>query len=81
MCYKSQLELMQMEGAGRLKALGRSSPIFDNPIDQVIPASIHSIAEEEGEKAGMPMAEPFHVRGLGILENIKDMIGGLPVIE
>jgi len=81
LCYKSQLELMQMEGAGRLKALGKSSPLFDSPLDEVIPASIRAIAEEDGEKAGMPMAEPFHVRGLGILENIKDLIGGLPVIE
>jgi LmbE family N-acetylglucosaminyl deacetylase len=81
LCYKSQLEMMQMEGAARLKALGKSSPIFDSPIADVMPASIAAIAEEDGEKAGMPMAEAFHVRGLGILENIKDMIGGLPVIE
>jgi hypothetical protein len=27
----------------------------------------------------VPMAELFHVRGLGILENIKDLIGGLTV--
>ncbi len=81
LCYRSQLELMQMEGAARLKVLGKSSPLFDSPLDDVIPASIRAIAEEDGKKAGMPMAEPFHVRGLGILENIKDMIGGLPVIE
>ncbi|MBI5117265.1 PIG-L family deacetylase [Candidatus Poribacteria bacterium] len=79
LCYKSQIELMQMEGAARLKVLGKSSPIFDNPLDQAIPASVTQIAEEEGQKAGLPMAEAFHVRGLGILENIKDLIGGLSV--
>lgn len=81
LCYESQLELMQMEGKARLEALGKSSPIFDGAIADVIPASMRAIAEEDGEKAGMPMAEAFHVRGLGILENIKDLIGGLPVIE
>jgi len=79
LCYSSQLDLMRMEGAARLKVLGKSSPIFDMPIDEVIPASIRAVAEEEGEKGGMPMAEAFHVRGLGILENIKDLIGGLSV--
>ena len=79
LCYKSQLELMQMDGKGRLKVLGKSSPIFDNPLDQVIPASIREIAEQEGRKANLPMAEAFHVRGLGILENIRDLIGGLDV--
>jgi LmbE family N-acetylglucosaminyl deacetylase len=79
LCYKSQIELMQMEGAARLKALGKSSPIFDNPLEEVIPVSVRQIAEEEGQKAGLPMAEAFHVRGLGILENIKDLIGGLSV--
>jgi LmbE family N-acetylglucosaminyl deacetylase len=79
LCYKSQLELMQMEGAARLQVLGKSSPIFDNPLDKIIPASIRQIAEEEGEKANLPMAEAFHVRGLGILDNIKDLIGGLDV--
>jgi LmbE family N-acetylglucosaminyl deacetylase len=79
LCYKSQLELMRMEGAARLKVLGKSSPIFDNPLDEVIPASIRQVAEDEGEKGNLPMAESFHVRGLGILENIKDLIGGLSV--
>jgi LmbE family N-acetylglucosaminyl deacetylase len=79
LCYKSQLELMQMEGQGRLEALGKSSPIFDNPLDDVIPVSIREIAEQEGKKANLPMAEAFHVRGLGILENIRDLIGGLDV--
>jgi LmbE family N-acetylglucosaminyl deacetylase len=55
------------------------SPVFDNPVNQVIPASIRAIAEEEGKKGDLPMAESFHVRGLGILENIKDLIGGLSV--
>jgi len=81
LCYKSQLEMMQMEGQQRLEALGKASPIFDNPIADAIPLSIRQIAEEEGEKAGMPMAEAFQVRGLGILENIKDLIGGLSVID
>jgi LmbE family N-acetylglucosaminyl deacetylase len=79
LCYKSQLELMQMEGKGRLEVLGKSSPIFDNPLDDIIPASVRQLAEEEGAKANLPMAEAFHVRGLGILENIKDLIGGLDV--
>ncbi len=79
LCYSSQLELMQMEGAARLKVLGKSSPIFDSPLDEIIPASIRAIAEEEGEKGNVPLAESFHVRGLGILENIKDLIGGLSV--
>jgi LmbE family N-acetylglucosaminyl deacetylase len=79
LCYKSQLELMQMEGQARLEVLGKSSPIFDNPLEDIIPASVRQIAEEDGEKANLPMAEAFHVRGLGILENIKDLIGGLDV--
>jgi LmbE family N-acetylglucosaminyl deacetylase len=79
LCYKSQLELMRMEGAARLKVLGKSSPIFDNPLDEVIPASIHAVAEKEGQKANVHLAESFHVRGLGILENIKELIGGLDV--
>lgn len=79
MCYKSQLELMKMEGFERLKVLGKSSPIFDNPLEEVIPASIRTVAEEEGQKWNVPLAESFHVRGLGILENIKDLIGGLSV--
>jgi len=79
LCYHSQLELMRMEGAERLKVLGKSSPIFDNPLDEVIPASIRAVAEQEGEKGNVPLAEAFHVRGLGILENIKDLVGGLSV--
>jgi hypothetical protein len=79
MCYKSQLELMQMEGFERLKVLGKSSPIFDNPLEEVIPVSIHAVAEEEGKKWNVPLAESFLVRGLGILENIKDLVGGLSV--
>ncbi|RJP69134.1 MAG: PIG-L family deacetylase [Candidatus Abyssobacteria bacterium SURF_17] len=79
LCYKSQIELMQMEGAARLKVLGKSSPIFDSPLEEVIPASIRMVAEEEGSRANLPMAESFHVRGLGILENIKDLVGGLDV--
>lgn len=79
MCYKSQLELMQMEGAGRLKVLGKSSPIFDSPLDDIIPLSIRDVAEEEGKAADLELAEAFHVRGLGILENIKELIGGLDV--
>jgi hypothetical protein len=68
-----------MEGAQRLAVLGKSSPIFDNPVEQVIPISIRAVAEEEGEPADLPLAEAFHVRGLGILENIKDLVGGLDV--
>jgi LmbE family N-acetylglucosaminyl deacetylase len=79
LCYKSQLELMRMEGAERLKVLGKSSPIFDQPLDEVIPASIRAVAEQMGEKARLPLAEEFHVRGLGILENIKDLVGGFDV--
>jgi LmbE family N-acetylglucosaminyl deacetylase len=79
LCYKSQLDLMRMEGAQRLAVIGKSSPIFDSPLDEVIPASIRAIAEQEGEKANLPLAESFHVRGLGILENIKDLVGGLTV--
>ncbi len=79
LCYHSQLELMQMEGVARLKVLGKSSPIFDNPVEQVIPASVRGIAEEEGKSGKVPMAESFLVRGLGILENIKDLVGGLSV--
>ena len=79
LCYRSQLELMRMEGAGRLKVLGKSSPIFDSPIDEVIPLSIRAVAEEEGKDANLPLAEAFNVRGLGILENIKDLVGGLSV--
>ena len=37
------------------------------------------MAEEEGKKGNLPVAESFHVRGLGILENIKELIGGLTV--
>jgi LmbE family N-acetylglucosaminyl deacetylase len=79
LCYHSQLELMQMEGAARLKVLGKSSPIFDSAVEDVIPLSVRGIAEEEGKKADLPMAESFLVRGLGILENIKDLVGGLAV--
>jgi len=79
LCYKSQLDLMRMEGAGRLKVLGKSSPIFEQAIDDVIPASIRAVAEQEGEQENIPLAESFHVRGLGILENIKDLVGGLSV--
>lgn len=79
MCYTSQLELMRMEGRERLAVLGMSSPIFDNSIEDVIPASIRAVAEEDGQKGNLPMAEPFLVRGLGILENIKDLVGGLSV--
>jgi hypothetical protein len=79
LCYRSQLELMKMEGAGRLQVLGKSSPIFDNPVEEVIPVSIRAVAEEEGGRASLPLAEAFHVRGLGILENIKDLVGGLSV--
>ena len=79
LCYGSQLELMKMEGAARLAVLGKSSPIFDNPVEEVIPLSIRAVAEEEGKSANLPLAEAFNVRGLGILENIKDLVGGLSV--
>jgi LmbE family N-acetylglucosaminyl deacetylase len=79
LCYRSQLELMQMEGAGRLEVLGKSSPIFDSPVEEIIPVSIRAVAEEEGKQANLPLAESFNVRGLGILENIKDLVGGLSV--
>ncbi len=79
LCYSSQLELMQMEGAGRLAVLGKTSPIFDSAVEDVIPVSIRAVAEEEGKQANLPMAEAFNVRGLGILENIKDLVGGLSV--
>ena len=79
LCYRSQLELMRMEGAGRLKVLGMSSPIFDSPLEEVILLSIRTVAEEEGKQANLPLAESFNVRGLGILENIKDLVGGLSV--
>ena len=79
LCYRSQLELMRMEGAQRLEVLGKSSPIFDRLIVEVIPASIRAVAEQEGRKAGLPLAESFQVRGLGILENVKELVGGLSV--
>jgi LmbE family N-acetylglucosaminyl deacetylase len=79
LCYSSQLELMQMEGAARLAVLGKSSPIFDSAVEEVIPVSMRAVAEEEGKQANLPLAEAFNVRGLGILENIKDLVGGLSV--
>jgi hypothetical protein len=59
--------------------LGKSSPIFDTPVEEVIPVSLRAVAEDQGKQANLPMAEAFNVRGLGILENIKDLVGGLSV--
>ena len=59
------------------EVLGKSSPIFDSAVEDVI--SIRAVAEEEGKQANLPLAEAFNVRGLGILENIKDLVGGLSV--
>lgn len=79
LCYTSQLDLMQSEGKARLAVLGKASPIFDTPMAEAIPAAIHGVAEEEGRPHGLACAETFRIRGLGILENIKELIGGLSI--
>jgi LmbE family N-acetylglucosaminyl deacetylase len=79
LCYRSQIELMQEEGKQRLAALGLSLPIFESDFSQAVELTLRAMAEETGKQAGMELAEAFKVRGLGILENAKEMIGGLTV--
>jgi len=79
MAYESQIELMRDEGVERLKVLGKSHPLFEGDFAQIVGGGVQGMAAEAGGKAGLEAAEAFHVRGLGILENIKELIGGLDV--
>lgn len=79
LCYKSQVEAMKEEGRRRLAVLGLSHAVFDGDFEQAVRVSMYGMAQATGKKAGMEAAEAFNVRGLGILENIKEVIGGLGV--
>lgn len=74
-CYQSQLEMMWAEGKTRLGVLGKTNPILDQPAELVMPESIRQIAQQAGQEAGLPLAEAFCVRGLGILDHIEDLAG------
>lgn len=78
-CYQSQIELMKEEGRQRLAALGMSLPIFEGDFTQAVELTLRAMAVETGKQSGMELAEAFKVRGLGILENAKEMVGGLEV--
>ena len=75
LCYKSQLEMMWDEGSARLNALGRTNPIFDHSPENVLPGFMEAMAAETGAHAGVPFAESFYVRGLGILEHVESLAG------
>jgi LmbE family N-acetylglucosaminyl deacetylase len=79
LCYKSQIDLMRDEGRERLKVLGQTHPLFEADFFQIVEHALRGVASETGKKANLEAAEAFNVRGLGILENIKELIGGLSV--
>lgn len=79
LCYMSQIDLMRDEGKERLKAIGQTHALFDADFSEIVGYSLKGLAAETGKKANLEAAEAFHVRGLGILENIKELIGGLSV--
>lgn len=79
LCYESQIELMKDEGKSRLAALGLSHPIFDGDFSAAVDMTLQGLAQETGRQGGVPLAEAFHVRGLGILENAKELVGGLGI--
>jgi hypothetical protein len=67
--------MMWEEGRIRLEALGKTNPILHQAPGEAIPAIIRAMAEETGKEASLPMAEAFHVRGLGVLNHIEDLAG------
>ncbi len=79
LCYESQIELMKEEGRQRLEVLGLSHPIFEGDFSAAVDLTLRQLAQETGRQADMPMAEAFCVRGLGILENAKELFGGLSI--
>jgi len=79
LCYGSQIELMGEEGRRRLEVLGLSGSAFEGDVEAMVASALRGVAREAGKSAGLEAAEAFHVRGLGILENIKELIGGLSV--
>ena len=78
-CYTSQLDLMQSEGRERLAVLGKSNALFDTSMEDMVAGALRGLAEETGRAFDLPLAEAFHIRGLGILENAKELVGGLSV--
>jgi LmbE family N-acetylglucosaminyl deacetylase len=79
LCYESQVELMGEEGRKRLDVLGLSGAAFEGDVGAMVELALRGVAREAGKSAGLEAAEAFHVRGLGILENIKELVGGLSV--
>jgi LmbE family N-acetylglucosaminyl deacetylase len=79
LAYESQVELMKEEGRQRLARLGMQHAIFEGPFDQIVAQTLQQLAAETGKGAGLPAAEAFQVRGLGILENARQVIGELGI--
>lgn len=77
--YESQIELMRDEGKLRLAALGLHHPIFEMDFAQTVAVTMRQLAEETGKRVGLPYAEGFLVRGLGILENARAVVGELGI--
>ncbi len=80
--YDSQLNLMMMEGEGRLAALGVESPIFSMPKDVVWPQVCNAIAADIAtecvkmypNRKNVVLAEAFRLQYLGIVHKLKDML-------
>lgn len=79
LCYESQIALMQQEGRERLTALGMSRAVFEGDFAAAVRLTLEQMAIETGKAAGLPFAEGFQVRGLGILENAKAVLGPLGI--
>jgi LmbE family N-acetylglucosaminyl deacetylase len=79
LAYESQIELMKEEGRLRLEVLGQRHPIFEGDFAEIVAVTLRQLAAETGKQAGMPAAEAFQVRGLGILENAKPVVGELGI--
>ena len=77
--YESQVELMKEEGRQRLAVLGLQHPIFEGPFNQIVAQTLRHLAAETGKPVGLQAAEAFRVRGLGILENAREVVGELGI--
>jgi LmbE family N-acetylglucosaminyl deacetylase len=75
LAYESQIELMRDEGRLRLEKLGIRHPIFEGEFAEIVAKTLRQMAAETGKHANLPAAEAFHVRGLGILENAREVVG------
>lgn len=56
-----------------------SAAAFEGDVGAMVASALRGVARHAGKNAGLEAAEAFQVRGLGILENIKELVGGLSV--